>query len=348
MKNGFLLCLLVFSLSITFAQKRYKGKDSVYLFNKVDTTYIESFRDLLTVKLIGVVRTNKFSVVDDITQSTLEYSINTNANLGLGLSFKGIGVDFQYNPPGLNNDDSKYGKSTQYSLATSANGRRFIYDVYYRYNQGFHTTAAYKIPGDTSGAYKYFYRPDIKNTNVGGELIHVFNNKRFSSAAPYSLSQHQKKSAGSLLLGTYFSFYRINADSVIFPDSLRNNFKSEVQFKDAGSFMWGIACGYTYTFIFGKNWFVNIYTLPGLSIQQYYSTNAYNQQTKTKVAVGASLQSRFSIGYNRKNYFIGISLMGNNYAVDNDKKSSLNYKFGGVRFYYGHRFDIRKVLKKHF
>ncbi|MDQ3046441.1 MAG: DUF4421 domain-containing protein, partial [Bacteroidota bacterium] len=97
---------------------------------------------------------------------------------------------------------------------------------------------------------------------------------------------------------------------------------------------------------FFRHWFVNIYTLPGLSVQQFISTNAYNEQTHTNYALGAAFHSRLSIGYNRRSYFIGIALAGNQYAVDNDKKSSLNFNFGYVKFYYGHRFDLRKLLKK--
>lgn len=347
MRILFILSFFSFSFSAFAVDKHRKG-DTLNVYHKIDTMYIESYRDWLNAKMIGVVRTNKFSVKDNITQSTLEYSINTNINMGIGLSFKGIGFEFQYNPPGLNNDDYKYGKSNQIAFATNANGRRFIYDVSYRYNQGYHTTTTFKVPNDTSFTYEYLYRPDIKNTSIGAELVYVFNNKRFSSSAPYNLTQKQKKSAGSLLLGTFGSLYAIDADSVIFPDSLRYKFKEEVQFKSAGSITWGLSCGYTYTLIFGRNWFVNLYTLPGLAVQQYYSTNAFNQQTHSNTAIGAVLQSRFSIGYNKKRYFIGISWTNTNYFVDNDKKSSLNYKNGCFRFYYGHRFDLRQTLKKHF
>ncbi|MDQ3046440.1 MAG: DUF4421 domain-containing protein, partial [Bacteroidota bacterium] len=238
-----LLNCLLLSGSL-YAFDRNKGKDST-LYEKIDTNYIENYRDWLNVKLIAVVRTNKFSIKDNNSQNTLEYSINTNANIGLGLNFKGVGVEFQYNPPGLNNDDSKYGRSTQLAFSTNANGRRFIYDVYYRYNQGYHTTKAYKVAGDTNDTYAHVYRPDIKNTAVGLNIVYVFNNKRFSSSAPYSLTQRQKKGAGSLLLGTFVSIYAINADSVIFPDSLKRYFNPEVQFKDAGSLTYGFSVGYT-------------------------------------------------------------------------------------------------------
>lgn len=336
--------LFIFISAISFGGNNHV-KDTTHIYKKIDTTYIENYRDKLNGKLIAVVRSNKFSIKDNVSQSILEYSINTNTNLGMGLSFKGIGVEFQVNPKGLNRDDNLYGKSTQFSLATSANSRRFIYDAYLRYNQGYHTTAVYRIPTDTTKS-AHIYRPDIRNTLVGLNGVYVFNNKHFSSSAPYSLTQKQKKGAGSFLLGAFISFYTLNADSVIFPDSLKKHFKEEVQFKDAGSINYGISFGYTYTFVFFKNWFVNVYLLPGLSFQQYYSTNAYNEKMHTNQAVGGAFMSRFSMGYNRKNYFLGLSAFGNNYVVNNDKKSSLTYHFGSVKFYYGYRFDVSKPIAK--
>ena len=336
--------LLIISESI-FALKISNNKDSLF-YGKVDSNFIESYRNLLSTKLIFVGRFNKFSLTDNSTGKSLEYSINSKTNFGIGINYKGIGIEFQFAPRGLNNDNAKYGKSQQFSLSSSANTRRFIYDVYLRSSQGFHTTKGFPIPGDTTGALTYFYRPDIINTNIGMEIVYLFNNKHFSSSAPYNLSQRQKKSAGSMLLGSFFSLYTINADSVIIPDSLKDSFKPEVQFKDAGSLTVGIACGYAYTFIFHKYWFVNIYTLPGLSIQQYYSTNANNEKTNSKVSIGIALQSRFAFGYNRKRNYFGFSVMGNNFTINNDKSSSLNYNYGIARLYYGYRFNLPKEYLK--
>lgn len=336
--------LLCFSKSV-FAVYCNELKDST-LYRNIDSTCIENCRNLLMAKFVIEERFNKFSITDNITKKKLEYSINSNSNLGFGLTYKGIGFEFQFAPKGLNNDNALYGKSNQFSISTSANGRRFIYDVYLRHSQGFHTTTGSKIEGDTTGALAYFYRPDIKNLNVGGECVYLFNNKHFSSSAPYNFTQRQKKGAGSMLLGTFFSLYSINADSVIFPDSLKDRFKPEVQFKDAGSLTWGISYGYTYTFVFHKYWFCNLYTLPGLSIQQYFSTNAYSEQTKSKVSLGFAFQSRISFGYNRPRYFFGFSALSNNYTINNDKSSSLNYNYGSVRIYYGYRFNLRKDYLK--
>jgi hypothetical protein len=134
----------------------------------------------------------------------------------------------------------------------------------------------------------------------------------------------------------------------MYPDSVFTKFRKELQMSAASSYAWGLSCGYTYTVVFGKkkNWFVNLTTLPGFSYQQFYSVNAFDKTTYNNNSVAFSLQSRFSMGYNRKSYFIGIYWIGNNFIIGDDKQASINYKHGTFKFYYGHRFDLRKMLKK--
>lgn len=313
---------------------------------KFDTTFIETFRQRLILKVAVIERFNTFSITDQATKRKLEYSINSSTNIGIGVSYKGIGIELQVAPKflGNNSDDYKYGKTSQFSLSTSANSRRFIYDVYVRANQGFHTTEGFDEPGDTINKPIFLYRPDIYNFNLGAEVVYIFNNKHFSSSSPYNFTQRQKRGAGSALFGTLFSIYTVSADSAIFPDSLKSHFAPEVQFKEAGSLTWGVSFGYTYTFVFGrkKSWFANLYTLPGLAVQQYYATNVYSQQTKSRVALGIPFQLRLSLGYNRPNYFWGFAFMGNNYQVNTDRRANFSYQFGSVRVYYGYRFKLKK------
>jgi hypothetical protein len=331
MRNIYLFILFISFSKIIIASQPTEDKSS-NSNSAIDTNFIDSHRSLLNTKFLLSQRYNKFSIKDDITGQALEYSVNSNENMGFGANYKGIGFEFQFAPRFLNNNknDSIYGKSSQFSISFGGNGRRFIYDVYYRENQGFHTTQGFKIPNDTSNRVVYFYRPDIKNVIFGSECVYVLNNTRFSSSAPYNYTQRQKKGAGSALVGAFFSIYSISADSVIFPDSLKDKFKPEVQIKKAGSSSFGISYGYTYTFVFGKHkyWYANIYTLPGLSLQQYYSTNGEDISTKSKLGLALAFQYRLALGYNRTRYFYGFSAMGNN------------------RFHFGYRFGLKREYIK--
>jgi hypothetical protein len=345
MRQIFILILFLFSLA-GYAGKEHRGKDSTNIYEKIDTNYIVNFRDLLTAKLFAVVRTNKFTIQDRASVSSIEYTINTRLNMGFSLNFKGVGFDIEWSPPGLNNDDLKYGKSSQFAVSTSANGRCLMYDVYYRQYQGFRTTGAYRTANDTT--FDYSRRSDIKNYHAGFSVTYIFNNKRFSSGAVYSSSKKQRKSMGSLLLGTYAFLYNLSADSIIYPDTVYRRFRKELQFVSATSVTYGLSCGYTYTVVFGKkkNWFVNLTTIPGLSYQELYTVNAFDKSNYKKTSLALSLQSRFALGYNRRNYFIGIYWMNNNFVIGDDNQASIQYKYGTFKFYYGHRFDLRRVLKK--
>ena len=332
--------LFLFISTASFADGRFRKGDTTHVFNKIDTNYIEDYHDMFTLRTIAVTRFNNFTLTDNISGAKLQYGINDNLNMGLGLSFKSIGIEYQ---------QKIYGNSYQFALATGGNSRRFIYDVYFRYTRGFRSRERY-LTGDTllgKPVWDYIYRPDIENYNAGFNLIYVFNNKQFSSAAPYSFTQRQKKSAGSLLLGTYALLYGLSADTVLIPDSLTKSFQPELQFNNASSYTWGVSCGYTYTLVIGKFWYVNIATIPGISFQSFYSTNAYDKSSYQNNSIGLTFQSRFSIGFNNKLNYLGLCYSANNYLIDNDSRSSLNYKFSSIRIYYGHRFDIRKFLKKH-
>lgn len=343
----FLSICFVFSASSLLALTSKKDTiDSKNIYQKVDTTYIENFRKFLITKTYISSRYNDFSVVVDSTKQKLEYSINSNTNLGLGISYKGVGVDIQFTPKNWNNnkDESIFGKSNQFALSTSSNGRRFIYDVYLRINTGFYNTNGYSVIGDTTNKLIYINQPNMLNFSLGSELVYIFNNKRFSSAAPYNFTQRQKKSAGSKLLGGFFSLYTVDVDSLIIPDTLKEAFSSEILFKNAGTFSAGISFGYTYTLIFGKRKmaYANIYFLPALAVQQYYATNNLDEVNRSKVALGLPLQYRFSIGVNRKRFFLGFAAMGVSHTLNTDQGASFNYRFGNVRFFYGYRFGLKK------
>lgn len=339
MKVYLFISFIFLSISSLASGGNRKG-DTTHIFNKIDTTYIEDYHDMFTLRTIAVTRYNNFTLTDNVSGAKMEYGINDNLNMGLGLSIKSIGIEYQ---------QKIYGNSFQFALATGGNTRRFIYDVYFRYTKGFRTKNRFVIGNDSltgKPVWEYIYRPDIANYNAGFNFLYVFNNKQFSSAAPYSFTQRQKKSAGSLLLGTYALLYGLTADTVLFQDSLRKSFQPELQFNNASSYTWGISCGYTYTLVIGKYWYVNIATVPGISFQGFYSTNAYDQSAYQNGSVGLTLQSRFSIGFNKKFNYLGLCYAANNYLINNDSRSSLNYKFSSIRIYYGHRFDIRNFLKK--
>ena len=92
---------------------------------------------------------------------------------------------------------------------------------------------------------------------------------------------------------------------------------------------------------------INIAEIPGISFQSITSENVYDHKQFGGSSVGLALQSKLSIGYNKKLNFFGFCYSANNYWIDNASASSMNYKFSSIKFYYGHRFTAGKLLKKY-
>lgn len=342
-KYFFVYILFIFLHENVFSNNNfYLNKDSLKKTNGLDTLYVENLKKWLSLRMVVITRDNQFSITDRVSFHQLKYSINSNTNMGIGASYRGLALEVLYKPPGLNRDNLLYGKSRQFSVALKVNTRKFIGDVFFIHNKGFYTTTKYNFTGDSTQLPDHVRRPDIANYSGGFNILYVFNHKKFSSAAPYSLTQRQKKSAGSFLLGTYSLIYSLTADSLIYPDTLAQNFKPEVQFKNASSFTWGIAVGYTYTLVFGINWFVNLAMVPGISLQELTTESGIDGRIYDNFDVGISLHSKFSFGYNKKRYFIGVSASNNSYFISGSPDSRLNYRFAYFRFYYGHRFEIKK------
>lgn len=349
MRVSKLFILLLICCKASLALELRGLKDSVsgkYKQSLYDTAYIQDCRKYLSAKIAISTRFNNFTVTD--SGRTLMYSINPKAVIGIGLAYKGIGFDISFAPKnfyGNLKDDADYGKTQQFAVSAGGNGRRFIYDAYIRINQGFydtHTYPNYLTTGDT--VYKHTIRPDIVNFNIGTEIVYMFNHKHFSSSAPYNFTQRQKRGAGTALLGGMFSVYTVAADSLIFHDSIKTKFTQEVQFGSAGNLVIGFSFGYTYTFVFGrkKNWYANIYTLPGLAIQQYNSSNPVAQQGLSKATLGIPFQYRFSFGVNAKRYFWGFAVGGNTYTLNTGNGADFSYKYGTFRAFYGYRFALKK------
>jgi len=332
---------LFFSSLFLFSNSYSCVKDTSKKSTSIDTNYIKDYSNYLNIKIATLARSNTFEITDITTGHALRYSINTATNIGIGASYRFLSFEIMFRPKAFNNDNILYGKSQAFSLSFKANMKKFIIDAYLMQNKGFYTTDKYNFTGDTTQLPDHVRRPDIVNYNIGFNFLYVFNHIKYSSAAPFSLTQKQLKSKGSWLLGAYSLLYSVTADSTIFPDTLAVNFKPEVQFKSAGSFTFGISGGYTHTFVIKKKWYLNFALVPGISVQGLRTQNGYTGTQYRSSDLGLSLHSRFAFGVNKEKYFWGLSAASTNFLISGSPASQINYKFGFIRLYYGRRFKIK-------
>jgi len=218
------------------------------------------------------------------TSPTYSFQTNRPWDFGVGIGIKNISFGFTFSIPFLY--DQNYEKSQSFDVSFNHyNKHKNFSSGYIKYYNGFHSDA----DGDI----------DLRIFNIGISHEFVFN-KNHSLRSVYNLDERQTISNGSFLFGGGLFFSSIRSDS-----SVLSNY-SERQ----NTFYFGPNLGYSYTWVFQSNCFINALSTFGLNT--LISNAGYS--------VGMQVLPRFSFGYHGKtwsaNIFVNYSLLIGGYGTE--------------------------------
>lgn len=320
----------------------HKG-DSVS--HKVDTTYFSSLSNMLSVYIYGYSRFNKLQFVNTENKVPVIYSPNVNFNMGLGFSYRWMGLSAAFNFKFVNHDDNIYGHSENVALEAEIATRKMLWTGGLQSFQGFYwENVDHYIKGwNTKDSVPI--RPDITTFSFDVNGIYVKNHDRFSFKAAYSNSEWQHKTAGSWLFGGYLSAYGVTGDSSLIPHSLDASYPLFDSILSIGAFTLGGAAGYTRTWVFKDHFFINATLFIGLSFQSTEATSILDTVLYRENSIAPNTHLRMAIGYNSNKSYFGLSLISDSFLTKHKNSSQLNFNYGLLRLYYGRRFNISS--KKH-
>ncbi len=346
LKYILIIFLFFISANIVYSQSEIEVRDTVKI--EIDTNYIKRYPDQLTLKLFTITKSNKISLFDPLLNSTIQYSPNQKVNLGIGVIYKLIGFGFAFNLGGSkNNDNDIYGETKQFDMQINAYSRKFTFDTYLQNYTGYYLLDPQKYNSIWTDTLPFPQRPDIGTLALGFSGVYTLKYNKLSYKASFILNERQKKSAGSFLLGGYFSLLAIAGDSSLIPIEVKNNINPKNDIVASVAFNYGPAFGYIQTFIIHKHYFVTMSLILGISMQKINTYTVNPEYNVDKNAISGRTQARLAFGINKDKWFLGISAINDNYAFNNknDNKdiSRLNYEFGNVRFFYGRRFNVKKL-----
>ncbi|WP_176214707.1 DUF4421 domain-containing protein [Reichenbachiella faecimaris] len=336
----FISFLITVSLYSWGQEKRYKFLET----RPINEKFIVDYSDRLSIKIFGIVKTNQIAHVNHETDKKLEYRPNESLNIGLGIGYKWFGLDAAFNFGGVNNDDDKFGKTKRFDFRPSIYTRKFAMDIniqkykgYYLYNpedyiSGFNASGSYPI------------RSDIKTYRYGASLLYVLNHAKFSYRAAFIYNERQVKSAGSFLVGPYFSYFRMDADSTLIIPEAESEFDLSQDFRGSEYIRYGLAGGYGYNLVLGHRVFVSLSLVLGLGpeIKKTPAINGFLSDTESKFT--GRLATRIAIGYNAPKFFFGMSAAGV-YAGERDETEDfLERGVSHAKFFVGKRFNPPKLF----
>lgn len=307
-----LLCSAV-SISISLSASAQDIKDNIKTIVKAvkvkyDSSYIGAWPKNLTLKILGSRNFIDYKLVDRRIGESIKYQPNTPLNLGLGASYRGIGLTLGFRT-GIVKEYENYGRTKSFDLSTQIFLPKFTVDIYGKYYRGYYVTDPAAILNNYN-ENSYYIRPDLRTGVIGIAGEYLFNAKRFSMASTFSQKQFQKKSAGSPMLGAAIYTILINADSPIVPRAINNSsfFRGD-DFNKSNIYSLVVNVGYAYNLVIHKNYFASAALNLGEGLSYTTLANTLSGGRNDKLGTQLDVNFQLGAGYNSSRYFVGFQYL---------------------------------------
>lgn len=274
---------------------------------------------------------------------TLRFSPRPNNKLGfyVGWRFIFLGWSFDLNdlfhsPEGKNN-----GTTFQLSLYSAKFGVDFLYQKTGN-NYKIHKAKGFDnaLPSNFSVGFNGM-DVDVKSMN----LYYIFNNTKFSYPSAYSQTTVQRISQGSFIVGFAISNHSIDFDYNKLPYEILENMNPDMKVHHIKYTNISINGGYTYNWVFAKNFVANISVSPVIAYKASKTSSLQKENESFFNKFNIDLLLRAGIVYNNGKYYVGSSFLGRNYGYK-QKNFSMNNGYGALQVYAGFNFLLKKEYRK--
>lgn len=313
---------------IDYTQNSFNKTEDVinkYLDQK-DTIYItpNKYKLTLMAQYINGYEYYRFASQDKAQSITL--SPDNSDKLGIYIGWKWLFLGWAFD---INKSNAK--ADWNFSFYTSKVG----IDLFYlRRSKGFKIRS---IKGfkDSNGKDIINFNHHFNGISVsqrGINVYYIFNNKNFSYPAAYSHTTNQRISCGTFILGLNYSEQSFNIDKSMFDSNIQNAMSPSLNFNKVTYKDYSINFGYSYNWVFAKDFLANISTTPAIG---YKNTSFKLTSGKEFISnINFDLIIRAALVYNNSKFFIGTSFISHTYSYKKNKLSITN-GFGTLNIYAG-------------
>ncbi len=286
--------------------------------SQVDSTYIAPFEEEMSIGTYFYYQYTNLTYKRKGEES-VNYRPNSPIGVGLSFSYKNFSLGASMGVKSLRSKDR--GDTKSLDLQYHYFGRNFMADLFFQQYKGYYTI---------DNAHITLY-PDIGVVQYGLHAEYVFNHKKFSYPAAFSLRERQLKSAGSFHLGAGVYYNKIRSDSTL-AMSGRTVFKSQ---------QLGITGGYGYNWVMTKHFHV----AASLSLGLNFGTEKL--KPIKRIEISPSFLPRIAAGYDGKGWSVGIWYVLNSMNVNRYNSLDMNFNTGYAEVILIKRFEkAPKFLKK--
>jgi hypothetical protein len=339
----FIFLFLGLTISFTvFGQENTKIDIHKTSKTPFDSLFIKTFPGKFVPRLI--IGLNETSVdYEKKGEKTLNYLSNNPLNIGLGIDYKWLSLEYTQSLE-TDPEDLDKGSTKTEGFGLGLSTRKIWFKSFLQYNQGFYLENTDEIlPGFYQRQKSFYTRPDLKTATLFTSLNYGFNTRKFSHSANLYQLEKQTKSAGSFVMGLSFALNAYQADSVLTPQKGAQTPYLEL-LKEFGLASAGLNIGYVHNFCFGKdkNWFVSLAMIPAIMYEKGEIKLGNGTIKEINGIAGFMAEGRFGFGYNSDLWFLSINSRAFSMTNDLDAEDPLSITYTSTQISYGYRFEIPK------
>jgi len=301
----------------------------------VDSTYIKSFPDKVSVRINIDTQEDLFSIYNADDNSQLTLQSNNSLRLFVSLDYKFIGGSVGFAPQFFSDNTDTYlkGKSSYTNYKFRFFLGKWVQGFEFSKVRGFYVENSQDyIANWTENKDPYIQFPDLKYLTIGANTSYVFNSK-FSFRNVLFQSEWQQKSAGSFVPTLYYDYNRtsLSLETIKIAEDFFN---------------FRLALGYYYTLVVKKKGFISAYVAPAYGVRFSKNTNTtQNETTKSNDTYNTQyLDGGLQLGYSSDHFILGtnFNFSANAYKEEGSKTISQGKSY--LLFYIGYRFTPPKPV----
>jgi len=285
-------------------------------YSRPDSSYVCDYERKLSVK--GFMFYNIIQLSNETDM--LDYVPNNPLGEGIGVLYKDFLLGINYGQTLGSKHDKRFEETKAFDFQFHKYWSRVVVDIYFQQYKGFHID-------DENLAVEDATCPDMKFSQwvISGQ--YVFNSKKFSYRAAFQQDEKQLKSAGSFLLGYGMYHSKITSDSSFIHDGKRV----------FNSYQWGFNAGYAYNWVVSRYWLINGSLSVGANLGNQHLKPFFDDQ----LDVNISALPRFSAGYNREKWSLGLSFVGSILSLNSIEDCDFMLATGRLEVSFLRRFNLK-------
>lgn len=338
--KGRITYLIILNLIISFKAT----SQDINIQDTVQNEYIKSYSDFMNVRAITSFRNLSINLSERGHPPVANYSPNNRGFIGFGafLFDLGIEVAFKY-PKAFEGNRDIYGSTDFIDIQSNIYGKAINFDLTFQKYEGFYLANVNDFDFIFSQDASIPVRGDMKATNTLLNIIYLFNSDKFSFRSAYNQTEKQLKNAGSFLVLTSFSYFRLQGDSAFIYSESIDPLANGTSLIDGHFNTISLLPGYAYNFVW-KNFLLNITASAGAGLQHQVYTLENKDDNSWQVE--PKLNLRAALTYDNNWFFAGVHyIMHDSYT--SVKSLRIQTEVSNFKIFAGYRFRKFGIFKRY-